>query len=63
MNKIAIFLIFLFFLPVSVQGQAVGIQVLPTDEATYPLVVDVRRFVAGSEGRIHQIGQIGFSKV
>ena len=46
MNKIAIFLIFLFFLPVSVQGQAVGIQVLPTDAPTYPLVIDVRSFGA-----------------
>ena len=50
MNKLAIFLIFLLFLPVSVQGQAVGIQVLPTDAATYPLVIDVRDFGAMGNG-------------
>jgi len=50
MNKLAIFLIFLLFLPVSVQGQAVGIQVLPTDALTYPLVIDIRDFGAEGDG-------------
>ena len=48
MNKIA-FLFFLLF-PAVVFGQAIGIQVLPTDEATYPLVVDVRSFGATGDG-------------
>jgi len=51
MNKIALFLIFLLFLPITVYGQAaIGHQVLPTDAPTYPLVVDVRSFGATGDG-------------
>ena len=42
-------LLFLLF-PAVVFGQAIGIQVLPTDALTYPLVIDIRDFGAEGDG-------------